>query len=346
MLVVGVLALGGGVLFAATGGIGRIAEALGATMAGFVTDLTSTPPPSTAPAVLSDAPLLEPPAEPYTREPTVDLVGQVPAELAGASDHRIRIYVAIGDQQPGPITEIPIGQTARFLVPGVILVEGTNAFTATIVGPAGESEPSAAATYVLDATKPNIKLRTPKNGALVNARSVEINGQTQPRSALSFTNVSTGETVIGEADDSGNFKLFVPIGPGINEIDLSSTDPAGNVQVARISVKKGAGVLAAALTSSFYRIRTSKLPEKVRLEVRVTDPDGQPLAGARVTFSLAVPGIPVIASRTIETGTNGGAAWSATIPKGSSTGVASAVVIVKAGDLGETTDRTSITIAK
>lgn len=323
-----------------------MAAALGDTLSGFVGDLTAAPAPSSAAATISDPPLLRGPTEPYTNVPTVDLVGEVPAELAGAADHRIRLYVALGDQPAAPVTEIPVGDTVPFLVPGVTLEEGTNAFTATIIGPAGESAPSAAATFVLDSANPVMKLRLPKEGAVVNARSVEVNGKTQPRSALSFTNTSTGDTVIGQANDGGNFQLFVPIGPGANAIELTVTDPAGNVSVLAVSVTKGSGVLKATLSASFNRIRTSRLPEKVRFELVVTDPDGQRLAGAGVTFSLAVPGIPVITSRALVTAADGTVAWSATIPKGSATGQASAVAIVKTADFGDTTDRTVIDIAK
>jgi uncharacterized protein YfaS (alpha-2-macroglobulin family) len=78
----------------------------------------------------------------------------------------------------------------------------------------------------------------------------------------------------------------------------------------------------------------------------VTNPDGKPLAGARVTFSLAVPGIPAIASKAMLTNADGEISWSTTIPKGSTTGQISAVAIVKTADFGDTTDRTVINLVK
>ena len=343
---VGVVALGVGVLFVANGGIGRVAEAVGSSFTGFVEDLTATPAPSATPLVIADAPQLDEPSEPYTNEPTVDLVGQVPAELAGDSSNRVRLYVAIGDQDPGAVTEVAVGESARFLVPGVTLAAGANEFTATIVGPAGESEPSAPVTYVFDNKKPGIKLKVPKDGGVVNARTVEIRGTTQGRSELTFTNVSANKTVSGQADESGAFKLILPIQAGVNAIKLTATDPAGNVTVKEISVRKGSGKLTAALTSSVYQIKRSRLPESVKLSVVVTDPDGKALPGARITFSLAVPGIPVIASKSLRTNSNGVVSWSTTIPKGSTVGQISAVAIVKTADFGDTTDRTVINLVK
>ena len=59
-----------------------------------------------------------------------------------------------------------------------------------------------------------------------------------------------------------------------------------------MSVLKGSGKLEATLSASAYTIKVSKLPERVTLSVAVTDPDGRPLEGARVTFTLGRAGRP------------------------------------------------------
>ena len=43
------------------------------------------------------------------------------------------------------------------------------------------------------------------------------------------------------------------------------------------------------------------------LSVAVTDPDGRPLEGARVTFTLAAPGVPAVTSKRIQTAGDGSA---------------------------------------
>jgi hypothetical protein len=346
LFAVAVVALGAGVLFVANGGIGRVADAINSSFAGFVEDLTATPVPSATPLVIADAPFLDKPTEPYTNEAAIDIVGRIPAELAGDSTIVVRLYVAIGDQEPGIVTEVAVGDTTRFLVPGVALAKGSNAFTATIVGPAGESEASQPVIYVLDQAKPVLKLKSPKKNAVVNAKTVEVSGTTQGRSELTFTNVSANKTVSGAAGADGAFKLLVPITTGTNLLKLTATDPAGNTSVTEISVRKGSGKLTAALTPSTYQIKRSKLPETIKLTVVVTNPDGKALAGARVTFTLAVPGIPVIASKTLRTNSNGTVSWSTTIPKGADTGQISANAIVKTADFGDTTDRTVINLVR
>jgi hypothetical protein len=346
LFAVAVVALCAGVLFAATGGLGKVASALGGTFTGFFADLTATPAPSSEPSSLADAPLLEEPTEPYTNQPTIDLVGSVPTDLVGSADRQIRIYVALGDQQPGVVTQVAMPRTPRFIVPGITLVEGTNAFTATIVGSAGESEPSPIVTYVLDASKPRITLASPKNGATVNAKTVKLVGQTQPRSEMRIRNASTNAVVTGQADVNGNFSIVLPIGVGTNDIGITAIDPAGNENHLVLAVRKGSGVLVATVSASVAQIKRSALPERVRLTVIVSDPDGRPLEGASVTFTLAVPNVSAITKKGLLTGGDGTATWATNVPKGADLGQIKATVVVKTSKYGEVRDLTIITIVK
>ena len=346
LFAVAVIALGGGVLFAATGGVGTVAAAIGSTFTGFFAELTATPAPSLAPSTVADAPILEEPGEPYTNQPTIDLVGSIPTDMVGSPGRVIRVYVALGDQNPGVVTEVPVGRTPQFIVPGITLIEGANAFTATIVGPAGESEPSPVVTYVFDSAKPRITLSSPKDGATVNAKTVKLVGQTQPRSEMRVRNASTNAIVTGQADANGGYSIVLPIVAGTNDIGITAIDPAGNENHLVLAIRKGSGVLVASLSASANQIKLSALPERVELTTVVSDPDGLPLRGAKVTFSLAVPGISAITSKTITTGGDGTATWATTIPKGASRGEVSAAVIVKTTKYGEIIDRTVINIVK
>ena len=99
------------------------------------------------------------------------------------------------------------------------------------------------------------------------------------------------------------------------------------------------------LSASDYQIKRSQLPEPVTLFAAVTDPNGQPLAGAAVTFTLSMPGIPTV---TIDGSTDaqGKASFKTTIPKGAAVGQGSATVLVSTDAFGSTQDFTVITITK
>lgn len=346
VLALAIVALGVSVAFIASGGVGRLATSLGTTFAGLVQDLTATPVPTASPIVVSDAPLLQEPLEPYTNQAAIDLVGSVPTELVGDPDHRIRIYLAIGEQAAAPITEIAIGRTQRFLVPGVALTEGTNAFTATITGPAGESEPSPVVTYVLDKTIPPMALVSPGNGSTVNAAEVTLVGTTQPRSQVRIRNATTSAIVSGTADENGSYTLVLPIVAGTNDIEITAIDPAGNDNHLIITIRRGSGKLTATISADDYTIAVGSLPTRVELAVLVNDPDGQPLVGAGVTFSIAIPSVQVLSSRELLTGGDGYVRWGVTIPEGATAGQASATAIIRTEAYGDLTARTVVNLVR
>jgi hypothetical protein len=93
-------------------------------------------------------------------------------------------------------------------------------------------------------------------------------------------------------------------------------------------------------------VKASRLPVKLTLSALVSDPNGQPLKGASVTFSVAIPGVTAITSKTYATAADGTASFRTSIPRGATTGQASVVAIVHTADFGDTTDRTVITIGK
>ena len=343
-LVAAVLALSAGVLYVGVNGLGLVVGGVGSTLGGFVAGVTSTPSPRPVVAVISDPPSLEQPSEPYTAESTVDLVVTVPQGLSGSLDHRIRVYLALPDQPPTAIQESPIAETPKTIIP-VTLEKGINDFTVSIVGPAGESETSAPARYVLDATPPKITVTSPKNNAVVNGKAVTLKGKTQARTTLLARNDASGSSIAGTAGTDGTFTLSLALSPGVNTIVITGTDPAGNVTETSLKVRRGSGKLTAKLTASDYSIKRSSLPEPVTLSATVTDPDGKPLDGADITFTLSMPGIPTV---TVDgkTNSNGKASFTTTIPKGADLGQGSATVLVTSKELGSTQDYTVISIVR
>jgi hypothetical protein len=344
-LIAGLVALGAGVLYVGAHGFGMVVGGVGSTLGGFVKGVTSTPSPSPIVEDVSLAPSLDQPSEPYTSQATVDLVVTVPGGLIGDPNHRIRLYLALPDQDATAIKEVPIADTAKTVIPGVELTDGINDFSVSITGPGGESDHSAVVRYIFDDAPPKITITSPKNNAIVNGKAVTIKGKTQARTTLLARNDANGSSVAGTAESDGTFSLSVAIASGVNSITISGTDPAGNVTQSILSIRRGSGKLAVSLTSSDHQIKRSKLPESVTLVATVTDPDGQVLAGADVTFTLSIPGIPTV-SIDGTTGTDGKASFKTTVPKGAAIGQGSATVLVTTKDFGSAQDYTVITIVK
>lgn len=343
-MAVAIVALGLGVLYLAVGGLGKVAGGIGSTLSGFVTDVTSTPSPRPSDLVPADPPSIEQPTEPYTSEGTADLSVTVPPTLEGDKNHRLRVYLTLPDQRPSPIQEAAIADGPKTIIP-VELTKGINDFTVTIFGPEGESEQSVAVRYVFDAAPPKLTVTSPKKNAVVNGKAVIIKGKTQARTTLLARNDANGSTIAATAAADGTFSLSLALSGGVNKITITGTDPAGNVASTTISVRRGSGKLTVQLTASTYRIKRSQLPEPVTLTATVTDPDGKPLAGADVTFTLSMPGIPTVSIDTT-TSASGKATFQTTVPKGADAGQGSATVLISADNLGSAQDFTVITITK
>ena len=342
LLGVAVAALGIVVFAAATGGIGALVGALGQSFSGFFNGILATPSPSPTAVIVADSPLIQPPTEPYTNSTTIDLDLTLPSDVVGDPSAEVRIYLALEGQAPAPIDQKPVGATPRMIFP-VTLTPGRNDFSATIIDGETESEPSPIVTFILDTEPPPIHVTSPAEGATVNADTVTIQGTTQGRSSIGARNEANGFSVVGTAESDGSFAISLPLEAGPNGIRISVTDPAGNAAEAILNAVRGSGTLTAALSSSAYRISAGGLPATIQLTVLVTNPDGQRLEGASVTFSLTLPGIPPITFDTT-TGGDGRAAFSTTLPKDVSPGAGNATVLVTTTAFGATSDQVGITI--
>lgn len=343
-LVAAIGLLGFGVVYLGMGGLGTVVGGVGTALGGFVDKVTATPTPKPSVASISDAPALAQPSEPYTREPTVDLIVTVPAGLAGDPDQRIRVYLALADQAPVAIQDAPLADAASTIIP-VELTKGINDFSVTIVGPAGESDPSAVVRYVLDEQPPKITITSPKNGGVVNRMAVTIKGKTQARTTLLAKNASNGSSIAGTAEADGTFSLSLRLSNGVNKITITGTDPAGNVSPASLSVRRGTGKLTVALTASAYTIKVASLPEPITLSATLIDPDGRPLPDVDITFILTMPRIPPVTAP-YKTDKNGKATFETIIPRGADIGPGVATVRASSSEFGPADDYTPITIAK
>ncbi|MEO7663614.1 MAG: hypothetical protein ABIV26_00690 [Candidatus Limnocylindrales bacterium] len=344
LLVAAVAALGFAVFTTATGGIGSLVHALGASLGGFVQDITATPVPSSTPIVVADAPVIASPSEPYTNQPRADLEVTVPGDLVGDSGIHVKVYLTLEGQLPAPVAEVPIGSTIRLIVP-VDLTPGRNDFYATIVEAGLESEASPVVTFILDTEPPVFAISAPKSGAKVNHPGVALIGTTQPRTTILARNEANGTSVSGVAGTDGKFSLSLVLEPGPNGIRMTGRDPAGNSGELILSIVRGNGMLTATLSASSSRISVASLPASLQLGVLVTDPDGKPLEGATVTFNLTVPGIQPIAKEAV-TGGDGRATFTTTLPTGVTTGAGLATVVVESTDFGTTSASRTITLVK
>lgn len=348
LLGLSVVLLGAVILWASTGQLGTVVASFGSSLSGIIDRVAETePPPSPTAVPLAGSPILIAPDESYTNQPTVTLSGTLPAEVAGRKDYRVRIYRSLGDESSPPelVRELPVGATPQFTVPAVTLEKGVDYFTATLIGPGGETDPSPAVRYVYDTSKPRIILSSPKDGATINAKTVALKGEVQSRSVVVARNEANGASVTGKAAPDGTFAVTLALEPGVNGITLTSTDPAGNVSDLVISILRGSGKLTAALSASRVQFQASRLPAPLTLTAVVTDPDGRAVNGATVTFTLSIPGVDPI-TQDGATDATGTAVFRTNVPNGATIGNGLATVLVDTRSFGSITARAVIAIVK
>jgi hypothetical protein len=347
LLAVAVVMLGAAVLWAGSGGIGPAVASLAGAFGGAFDRVTATPSP-TASAVepVAGAPLIAAPEEPYTNLDTVDVSVSVPTDVAGRAGFTVRLWVTVPDEPTTLVGQAAVGPTSTVVLAGVPLAAGRNDFQATILSPAGESDPSPVVYWVLDQAPPKVTISSPKDGAAVNGDAVTIQGKTQGRSSIVAHNEANGATATATASEDGTFEAVIPIAAGTNGITVTATDPARNANSIVVTVRRGSGRLTASVAATSYRFSIAKLPISVEFVVTVTDPDGRPLGGATALFTVTVPGLEAIVSSELVTAGDGTAVFRTRIASGAMVGTGLVSVLVTDAQHGTATDRQVLTIVK
>lgn len=344
LLALGVAVLAAGVFLVASGGIGPVLSTLAAGFSSALDRLTATPVPSQTFVPPTDSPRITSPEQPFTNQETVELEVSVPIEVLGDPTAKVRLYLALEGLEAAPVVDVPVGTTSRMIVP-FELTEGRNSITATLFRAGEESDHSPVVTYILDLTPPKITIASPKDGAAIDLPEVEIRGTTQANTTLVARNQGNGTSISTAATRDGAFEFALPLAAGSNVIEITGTDPAGNVGTTTLTVIQGSADMGVRLTASRYNIRVSNPPSSLQLSVLVTDPTGAPLAGAVAFFTLQIPGLAPI-SNSIVTGLDGRATFTTPLVGELETGGGTGTVLVSHELYGESSDRVTLTFVK
>lgn len=344
LLAVSVAVLAAGAFIVASGGVGPVLSTLASGFGTAFGKLTATPVPSPTFLTPTDSPRIATPEQPFTNSDTVDLVVSVPVEVLGDPTARVRFYLALEGLEPAAVFDVDVGTTSRMVIP-FELTEGRNDISATLFRADEESDHSPIVTYFLDLTPPKITVSSPKNNAAIDAFEVRIKGTTQGNTTIVAQNAANGTSITTAAGSDGDFEFILQLAPGANEIEITGTDPAGNVGSRTLNLLQGSAEMGVRLTASTYRISVKRPPSSIQLSVVVTDPGGDPLEGATAFFTVQIPGLAPI-SNELETGPNGRAVFTTPLVGELTTGGGIATVLVTSELYGQSTDRVTLTFVK
>ena len=189
-------------------------------------------------------------------------------------------------------------------------------------------------TYVLDTEPPTVVISSPEDGSTINRAAVEIGGRTQALSELVARNEANGKSGAATAADDGSFTLSVPIEDGPNGITITATDPAGNDGIGRADRPARLGQAHRRPDRVRLPDRPGLAPAPLTVRIVVTDPDGRPLEGASVLFTITIPGIPPIVPSAVTTDGAGSASFRTTIPTAATAGVGQITARVTTTEFG------------
>jgi hypothetical protein len=268
----------------------------------------------------------------------------VPTEVLDDPTAKVRIYLALEGLKAAPVVDVPVGTTSRMVV-AFELTPGRNDITATLFRGQEESDHSPIVTWILDLDPPKIAITKPKDGASINTPEATIEGSTQAGTTLIARNEGNGASITTVAARDGAFEIGLPLVPGKNEIVITGTDPAGNVGSKAITLVQGSTEMRVQLRASTYQISVRRHPSSLQLTVLVTDPKGDPLAGARAFFTLQIPGLAPISNELV-TAVDGRAIFTTPLVGTLERGGGVATVLVTHDEYGESTDRVTLTFVK
>jgi len=337
LLAVALLAMGAATTVAAGGVVGGALSRLGGTVGAIFSAQLVGSSPSPTPLSAPDAPRLVPTGTGWTNQSDLTVHGFVPQGLGDQHGYSVRVYVN------GELAaEEALTGTQDFSVT-VAIPDGPSVITATILGPAGEGSESAPLQIVFDDTPPVLKISAPKKGATIKAETVIVKGTTQPDSAVTVRNDTNGGRASAVATD-GAFAIEISITGGPNVLEITAVDPAGNSKTTTLGVIGGSGSASASLSLTKTSFQLADLPSAIGASVRVLGPAGKPISGARVVFTIQIPGVGPIQSPEILT-VNGIASFNTQVPKGATVGAGLVTVIVTTDSYGTLSDTAAFRIS-
>lgn len=131
------------------------------------------------------------------------------------------------------VDETQADTTGNFKFENVKLTVGDNLVKVVAKNELNEKE-EFTATVKLDKTKPPLALTSPVDGSTLPATTQNINvaGSTEPDAVV---HVNGSQAVV---DSNGKFTFNLSLSPGVNQIEASSTDLAGNITTVKLSVTR------------------------------------------------------------------------------------------------------------
>lgn len=150
--------------------------------------------------------------------------------ISGTAPSGFDVAIYINDEKH---VTVLADATGSFEVKDLKLVEGENTIYARTVRKEEESEASNKQLVVFDTTKPKLELIQPENGTTTQESSLEVIGTTEPQAKVTINGI---QAIVNAT--TGDFNRDIQLNEGSNELEIISTDRAGNTSTIKITVTR------------------------------------------------------------------------------------------------------------
>jgi hypothetical protein len=196
----------------------------------------------------------------------------------------------------------------------ITLDEGPNRLSARLAGPNGAGPVTTDIVLRLDTKPPSLSISDPRDHQPMEGERVTVRGESEPGANVVILNRKTDESTSLTIGPSGEFEEVMTLDPGENDLRIRAVDTAGNVKILERAVDRAGAGVRPRIDVNPGQLSARKLPLEVRVIARLDDRDRKPVKGARVTFTLSVPGLATARSQEIVSGNDGVAVWKVEIP--------------------------------
>lgn len=115
----------------------------------------------------------------------------------------------------------------NFILPNVVFQEGENTLQLRATDPAGNIF-DMVLTFVVDTTPPVVTITNPRDGSIINPRTQDITGKTEPFCTVEISDPLSGEKITVMSDEEGIFVIpGVAFPEGDNTLTVKITDRCG-----------------------------------------------------------------------------------------------------------------------
>jgi hypothetical protein len=167
-----------------------------------------------------------------------------------------------------------------------LLIPGPHTLTAVLVGPGGRGPVSAPVTITQDVDAPDLSITSPEDRARTYGSVITVSGTSEPGVTLNISNAANGWEQDTSVSRAGTFSQAVPLKIGSNRISVSTKGQPGQGRHEQVVVVAEDGSPRVHVKVTPGTVSRAELPRRVKVSVRATDADHQPLDGADVWFSV------------------------------------------------------------